>query len=199
VDDAVTAHGFRVVRVGGSDRFATAVKVAGVLGNPTTVFLASGLDFPDAMSAGPAAVTSGGVVLLTRGTVQPSATRAYLDGRTTTRYAVGGQAARADASATRLVGSDRFGTSALVAARFFPNPQRAGVAIGTTFPDALVAAPYLGRSGDPLLLAHRTAALPGDVADYLVARSSGIGQVTVFGGTGSVSDALLRSVQRALP
>jgi hypothetical protein len=199
VAEATKALGFRVVRLGGVDRFATAVKIAGALGNPKTVFLASGLDFPDAMSAGPAAITSHGAVLLTQGSRQSAASLAYLKDRSTTRYAIGGQAATADSSATKLVGRDRFATSALVASRFFPKPSRVGVAIGNAFPDALVGAPYLGHRGDPLLLTDRTAALPGAVAGYLTSHSSGIAQVTVFGGTGSFSDALVKSVQRALP
>jgi hypothetical protein len=196
---AVKALGYQVVRLGGADRYATSIKIAQALGNPSVVFEASGLDFPDAMSAGPAAITSKGAVLLTKGSKQSSATQAYLAGRTTKRYAVGGQAAAADASATHLVGRDRHATSALVAQRFFPKPESVGVAVGNNFPDALVAAPYLGAKGDPLLLADQSKGLASSVTDYLTAHSSGIGQVTVFGGTASVSAQLLHNVQLSLP
>lgn len=199
VEAAVQALGFRAVRLGGVDRYATGIKIAQALGNPSVVFEVSGLDFADAMSAGPAAVATGAAVLLTQGTKQSAANLAYLKGRTTTRYAVGGQAAAADASATPIVGPDRAATSVKVAQQFFPKPQGVGVAIGNDFPDALVAAPYLGSMGHPLLLVDRSHGPSTTVTGYLTTHSSGIGQVTVFGGTGSISDDVLRSVQISLP
>ncbi|MGH3524396.1 MAG: cell wall-binding repeat-containing protein, partial [Mycobacterium sp.] len=77
VDAAITALGDKPQRIFGSDRFATAAAIADQLGDPTTVFEATGLDFPDALAAGPAAITSDGAILLTNGTQQAPATAAY--------------------------------------------------------------------------------------------------------------------------
>ena len=55
VASSVTALGFPIVRISGPDRFAPPAQVAGVLGNPATVFEADGTNFPDALSAGTAA------------------------------------------------------------------------------------------------------------------------------------------------
>ena len=49
-----------VERVAGVDRFATAASVAGKWNQASTVFLATGLNFPDAMAAGPAAAAKTG-------------------------------------------------------------------------------------------------------------------------------------------
>lgn len=141
VADAVQRLGFAPVRLGGSDRYATAAIVATAISGtaPKAVLLATGTAFPDALTAGVAAgqerysvrgagVPAGGVVLLTDGATMPSATRAYLDAlrshaQSTSVYAVGGPAASAlDAAfpnwpdAVRLVGADRFETAAKVAA-----------------------------------------------------------------------------------
>ncbi|WP_370326560.1 cell wall-binding repeat-containing protein [Euzebya sp.] len=199
VATAVEALGYVVVRVAGTDRYATAVAIAEHLGSPEVVFQATGTDFPDAMAAGPAAAASGGAVLLTAGDQQSPATAAYLASHgEATRYAVGGAAAAADPGATPLVGDDRVDTAALVAEAFFDQPGHVGVAPAGDFPDALVAAPVLGAHGDPLLLVS-SGDLPARVRTYLTARSWTIGGVTVFGGSAALSDDVLTTLQRALP
>jgi len=119
-------------------------------------------------------------------------------GRTVTRYAIGAQAAAADPEATTVMGNDRYGTAAAVAQRFFPHPTEVGVAIGSDFPDSLVAAPFLGASGQPLLLVDGGEVLPPDVEQYLEQRSSGIRHLTVFGGTATLQEGgHLRPAARA--
>jgi hypothetical protein len=93
VDPILTGLGYKVQRVFGADRYATAVAVAGVLGNPATVFEATGINFPDALSGGPAAVANTAAILLTDGAVQAPATAAYLVAHASMRYALGGPAA----------------------------------------------------------------------------------------------------------
>ena len=62
------ATGRSVVRLAGADRFATAVAVSTAFFNlPPSVYLAIGANFPDALSAVPAAGRSGSPLLLVRG------------------------------------------------------------------------------------------------------------------------------------
>ncbi len=72
VATSLTNLGFTVMRYAGTDRYDTALKVAAALGSPSTVFLATGINFPDALSAGPAAANAHGVVLLTDGSTSPA-------------------------------------------------------------------------------------------------------------------------------
>lgn len=200
VADAVNSHGYHVVRVGGADRFATSVQIATMLGNPSTVFEVTGLDFPDAASAGPAAVHANGAILLTAGSVQPKVVVSYLQAHAATaRYAIGGQAASADARATPLAGADRYATSAKVAGTFFAKASGVGFATGGNFADALVAAPGLGRSGRPLLLTSTSSSLPTAVAQYLQSNADTIASATIYGGTSAVSAALAAQVQVDTP
>ncbi len=119
----LTDDHFVVKRLAGSDRFATAVTIADALGDPTTVFEATGLNFPDALAGGPAAIMSGAAILLTNGSTQAPATAAYLAAHTGgTHYALGGPAAAADPGATSIVGTDRYATAARVADTFFTAP-----------------------------------------------------------------------------
>ena len=153
----LTGLGYPVVRYGGADRFGTAVQVADALGDPATVLLASGTNFPDGLSAAVAATKASAVVLLTNGSAMPSATSSYLAAHATTVYAIGGLAAAADRAATAIVGADRYKTAVAVAQRFFTNPGAVGIASGATFADALSGGALLGREGGPLLLSAQRA------------------------------------------
>ena len=134
VATAVTSLGDVPTRISGTDRFATAVAIADAMGDPTTVFEASGADFPDALSAVPAAIKEHGAILLTNGAAQAQATSAYLSAHATTRYSVGGPAAWADPSAIALAGPTRqYDTSAAVALAFFPNATGIDLASALTF------------------------------------------------------------------
>src|SRR6185437_16107472 len=126
IDSELTQLGYTVTRYFGDNRFATAVDVADALGDPGTVLLATGTNFPDALAAGPAAAHLGGVVLLTGGSQLPPATAAYLAAHPGTVYAIGGPAATAAPTATAVFGSDRYATAADVAARFFASPSGVG-------------------------------------------------------------------------
>src|SRR6185437_12527687 len=128
--------GYVVVRYGGADRYATALAVADALGDPSTVMLATGTNFPDALAAGPAAASVGGVVLLSDGTALPSSVSTYLTAHPGKVYAIGGPAIIAYPSATALVGADRYATAAAVATKFFTSPTTIGVASGVKFADA---------------------------------------------------------------
>jgi putative cell wall-binding protein len=176
----LTGLGYAVVRYSGADRYATAIAVAGALGNPSTVLLATGTNFPDALAAGPAAAHLHGAILLTSGSTLPAETSAYLIGAHLI-YAIGGPAATAAPSAQAVVGADRFATAAAVATKFFPSSAGAGVATGTGFPDALAGGAQLALRGAPLLLSSQTG-LPPSTTAYLVADHGVLTNVYVYGG-----------------
>jgi putative cell wall-binding protein len=197
VATSVTNLGFVPVRYSGADRYGTALAVAAALGNPSTVLLATGVNFPDALAAGPAAAHLGGAVLLTAGTSLPASVQAYLTAHPGKVYAVGGPAATADPAATKLVGADRYGTAVAVAAGLFSGPAVAGVASGVVFPDALSGGAYEAHFGGPMLLTDPSA-LPVSTRTYLVGSVGALGTVTVFGGTAAVSSAVQSQIGTAL-
>jgi ell wall binding domain 2 (CWB2) len=198
VANAVTAMGDVPTRIAGADRYATAVAIAGVMGNPTTAFEASGTNFPDALSAVPAAVATHGAILLTDGAAQSAATSAYLTAHATSRYAVGGPAAFADPSAIGIAGADRYATSDAVALAFFPTTTGVSVASGANFPDALAGGPVAGVANQPVLLVPGTGALPEPITSYLATHAGGIASAQASGGTTAVADAVLSEVAQSL-
>jgi putative cell wall-binding protein len=197
VETTLQSLGYTTVRIGGSDRYATAVAVANALGGRSTVFLATGTNFPDALSAGPAAAHLNGVVLLTDGSAMPSATRAYLNAHIGAVYAVGGPAATADGGAIRIVGTDRMSTAAAVASTFFATPLTIGVASGATFADAMSGGAYLARLGGPILLTYPTS-LPTSTSNYLSAVRSGLASSSLFGGSAAISTSVQTTIDQLL-
>jgi len=202
IDTALQNLGFVVLRVHGANQFATATAIAGQLGNPSTVFEATGLDFADALSSVPATIQAHGAILLTNGSAQAPETAAYLDAHSpATRYAIGGPlaAAGADPSAVAVYGQNLFETSAAVASRFFPGAKTFGAATGLNFPDALSGGVFMGTSGrvGALLLVNPSAPLPSSITAYLVSNTS-LAKGYLFGGPLAVGDDVLAALQDPL-
>jgi putative cell wall-binding protein len=188
IDDTLNSNGFNVVRVSGRNRFATSVNVAACEGNPSTVFLATGDIFADALASGPAAAQNKGAVLLTDGKVMPPEVHEYLASLSNpTVWAVGEgakEAAQSDnVSASPLVGGDRFATAALVASQFFPQPALVGIATGRDFPDALAGGAFMGVENGPVLLTD-TDSLQSADGLYLGQRHQTVTEAFLFGGVG---------------
>jgi hypothetical protein len=202
IDTALGQLGYMVVRIAGTNEYATAVDIAQQLGNPPTVFEATGLSFADALSADPAAIAMKGAILLTDGTTQAPETAAYLGSHAgDTRYAIGGPLAAygADPSAKPVYGQDVYGTSAAVATTFFPSPAAFGAATGTTFPDALSGGVFMGASATrgPLLLVGPSGPLPLSIASYLtgIAPQQGF----LFGGPLAVGPEVQTELESPSP
>ena len=188
--------GYDVQRLSGLDRYATAAAIAGAIDAPTAILLADGTGFADALSAGAAAGHVGGVVLLTDGASIPAETATYLGAHPGVPvFAVGGPAASAAPTATRIVGADRFATSVAVAKQFFTAPTKAGLANGQTFPDALAGDVENGRLGAPMLLVGSTT-LPASVRAYLSGAAT-ITSLNVYGGTSAVADTVANAALAA--
>jgi putative cell wall-binding protein len=197
VATTLTGLGFIVTRYFGADRYGTALAVADALGDPTTVLLATGTNFPDALAAAPAAAHAAGVVLLTDGTMLPASVSAYLAAHPGKVYAIGGPAVIADPSASSLVGSDRYATATAVAAQFFAAPAAIGVASGVTFADALAGGSLLAHSAGPILLSDSNA-LWSVTSSYLTVHKAAITAAWVLGGTSALSTFVQTEVGTAL-
>ena len=160
VEAAFAGAGLRTQRLFGADRYSTAVVVAGVVNpTPSQVFLVSGVNFPDAMVAAPAAFLGRAPIVLTGPTSLAAPTAAYLATVSGARKTViGGTAVVSDAVAgaagvtERVAGGDRYETAVKVAQRWFNGPSQLSVATGLGFQDALSGSPLSAQTGTPLLL-----------------------------------------------
>lgn len=199
---------FRVERLAGPDRYATAAAVskrffgAGV----AVAVVSTGLNFPDGLAAGPAAARWGGPVLLTSPTALPSSTRTELVRLRPARIVVTGSATTvSDAvvgelrgltagTVTRIAGPDRYATAAALSASAFPTgPQLAFVATGENFPDALSAGAAAAVSAAPMLLT-RNATLPESTRAELVRLAPS--RIIVLGSDGTITNTVAAELGR---
>lgn len=204
----VAALGFNPVRLAGSDRFATAVRVAAEISPaPHTVMVATGAGYSDALAAGVAAAQdpAGGVVVLSDGAALPPATADYLKAHASgaTVYGVGGPGVtavrRIAPGAVSLTGADRFGTALAVANSplFGLSPSGFALATGLSWPDALSGGADAGTAHYPLLLSDGDA-LPADTAAMFRSRSGGKVALLVYGGPNAVPDTVVGQAADAL-
>lgn len=185
-------------RDAGGDRFETARQIARASfaqGAPR-VFLANGQNFPDALAASAAAGALGGPVLLVpdgAASVDTAMVNTLSALRATTVVIAGGDAAVSTAyassireragirSITRYGGDDRYATAALINKFAFPSAERAYVASGFDFPDALSAAAIAGATSSPLVLST-TSCLPAVSVRSMV--EAKVASVVFVGGVG---------------
>jgi spore germination protein YaaH/putative cell wall-binding protein len=190
-----------VTRIAGPDRYATAAAISAAhFPAAPVVYLATGENYPDALSGGAAAGVQGGPILLVTSSGIPAATQAELNRLRPARIVVLGSsgvvsdavlaAARAwSPSVTRLAGADRYGTAVAVSRALYPGETwTVYVATATTFPDGLAAAPVAGIGRAPLLLV-RGNILPSIVLEEL--RRLKPKQIIVIGGPGVISDEMI--------
>jgi len=216
LDFALDGRSVEVSRVTGADRFGTSVQVSQLIfgsddvpadGIPV-VYLANGLNYPDALAAGPAAIESGGVVLLTFPWSLPPVVAAELERLRPQRIVVVGgepsvsssvEAALDDLSfdpeVERITGLDRFGTSREIARDTYPGgADIAFIATGLNYPDALAAGPPAGMLEAPIILVNGgSSSLDQATIDLL--DDLGVSEVYVIGGTPSVSAAIFTQLQ----
>ncbi|MFP5326464.1 MAG: cell wall-binding repeat-containing protein, partial [Acidimicrobiia bacterium] len=200
----------RAERTSGADRFATAAAISqeSFPSGASTAFVAIAFDFPDALSAGPAAADRRAPVLLTSRDSVPPATLGELRRLGPQQVVlVGGPSAISDSvgaeirSATgaeviRLSGASRFETAAAIARFFATGSDLAYVATGRGFPDALAGGAAAAHLGAPILLTDRDV-LPEATAAVL--REIGPTEIVVLGGDAAVSPAVMDALRNIAP
>jgi SpoIID/LytB domain protein len=197
VANAITAAGFKVQRLAGDTRYATAAAIADAITGRDRALLTTGLNFPDALAAGVAAAKIHGVVLFTADGTMPPETQAWLSGHQLPVTVVGGPAANAMPSAEKVAGADRYETAVKLAQQYFGRPTVAGLASGTNFPDALSGGAHVAAKGGPILLTPPNA-LPATLTTWFGDAGSGLEHLEVYGGEGAISAAVLQAAKDAI-
>ena len=204
---AIAALAPAVLRVGGADRYETSRAVVLDAFGPTVlsraVFVVTGRNYPDALSAGAAAAHRNAPVVLIDG-AQPTLdqpTRDLLRGTIfNVLTLVGGTAAVGAGIAVelkfftkyetidRLGGADRYETNRLLNLSVFPTSSLRGaayLATGLGFADALSGAPLAALNGAPLFLTPPEC-VPSETLDSM--RHLNANNVTVLGGVKALAD-----------
>lgn len=208
VEDAVWAQHIEVRRLRGPDRYSTAELVADAAvahgADPSTVVVATGRTFADALAAGALAAGERHPILLARphGDQARLATAVgHLGGVRT--WVVGGDAAVAEATVAglpgleRIAGPTRTATAAAIATRAVQlgYDRQPIVVSGWAYPDGLTGAGMAARHRRPILLTAPTA-LSADVHAWV--NRHGSSHVTVLGGPAAVGPGALCQLRTGL-
>jgi putative cell wall-binding protein len=190
-----------VPRVSGADRYATASAISGTAfkAGVSTVYVATGATFPDALAGAPAARLSGGPILLVEKGSIPAVTAAELNRLKPGRIVVlGGPNVVTDSvlaaldpytagSVTRVSGIDRYATAAEISRSAFPSASVVYVVTGETYPDALAAGTVAAAAKAPLLLV-RAGKIPAPTLAELDRLNPS--RIVIVGSTGVVGSGV---------
>ncbi len=211
-----------VRRIQGQDRYVVsssiALELAGVIGVPDGVFVASGQTFPDALAAAPVAAAKGQPILLTTADSLNEHTELMMKvlrvdqtvvvgGPNTIAPSVLSEITTATASVpTRVFGHDRYATAAAVAELGLDGHERGlgvlsmdrfVVASGEQFPDALAGGLFAARLRGPVLLTQSDT-LPSVTHGFLERHGYEVLDAYVLGGELAVTPTVVARVAEVL-
>ncbi len=197
-------------RIGGANRYDTAnaiaAKVVQLSGSEYdgSAFVATGMNFPDALAASPIAAANGWPIYLTKPNELPAAVKkAMTDNGSNHGYILGSKDAVGAAVATELNlapftgfsrygGSNRYETAAIVAKAGFDGMgmlwSRPALAVGTNFPDALAGGVLQGSDYSVILLTPKDSLDP-HTRDALAANKDSIYELRFLGSTAALGTA----------
>ncbi|MDQ2697352.1 MAG: cell wall-binding repeat-containing protein [Actinomycetota bacterium] len=196
---------YTAARVSGGTRYSTAVEVSrrtNPNGSPT-VYLASGENYPDALSGSALAAGQSSALLLTMTGALPTETAAELVRLAPTKVVLlGGEASISKGVETavstlmgpgvtveRLAGGNRYATSVAVADKGWTTAPVAYLATGRGFADALSVSAVAAAVGAPVILVD--GALPSLDQHTLDALTRlGVKSVVIAGGPVSISEGI---------
>ncbi len=196
-----------VERLAGRKRYETAAKISEATFGPdvSTIYVATGQNFPDALAGGAASARAGAPTLLVRSDKIPDPTRAELERLDPDKILVLGGAEAVtedvedelaqftDGEVVRLAGEDRYETA--IAISNYHQSDEVGklyMAVGNNFPDALTGGVVAGLNTTPLLLARGEGELKQPLTTELQRLSPS--QVHLLGGDTAIGEDMANQI-----
>ena len=177
------ASKFKTNRIAGTDRYKTSEMIVESTGKKE-VGVATGKDFPDALSSGAFLAKKNLPLLLVNGKTQTSLPQG-LKGL----YTFGGKSSVANDFGKRIAGTNRYETSEKIAEEFGKSDVVV-LASGTNFADALAAAPLAKKMNAPIVLVKKDSL--SENAKKLVKEAK---KVYVVGGENTISNKLVDEIK----
>jgi minor extracellular protease Epr len=187
-----------VKRIGGKDRFEVAMNIARELGYSDTAIITNGLNFPDALAIAPFAAIHGYPILLTKTQLLPSNVAAFIRNNNIQKtFVIGGEGSVGRVvfhqlpSPVRIGGRDRYEVAANILHSFYPNANKAFVATGLTFADALTGSVLIAKNHSSILLTR-----PETIPDVMnaVIKEKNIKNFIILGGPFSVRNQVVKNL-----
>ena len=195
---------FKVDRLSGSDRYKTSAKIAAkLIGDKTTTLeIASGENYADALSLNNAAEKDKAPILLVRvNAIDKSVEDVIKSSKASLINIAGGEKSVSEstkanikkisnATVNRIGGADRYETSILLA-KYSGAKEVVVVASGENFADALVAAPFSAKQNGAILLTNKEKL--GQKAEQFI-KDTKFNKSYVIGGEKSVSEDVINQL-----
>ena len=195
---------FKVDRLSGSDRYKTSAKIAAkLIGDKTTTLeIASGENYADALSLNNAAEKDKAPILLVRvNAIDKSVEDVIKSSKASLINIAGGEKSVSEntkanikkisnATVNRMGGADRYETSILLA-KYSGAKEVVVVASGENFADALVAAPFSAKQKGAILLTNKEKL--GQKAEQFI-KDTKFNKSYVIGGEKSVSEDVINQL-----
>ncbi|MBU3143444.1 cell wall-binding repeat-containing protein [Clostridium sp. CF012] len=182
-----------ITRVGGTDRYDTSKKIAETVGVTNGIIMATGFDFPDALSIAPISGIKSMPILLSPKNSMNSNIEEFVKGKNIpVSYIVGGTGVIGESVASsapnrkRLGGANRYATNLIINENFQEdlNFDTIYLATGNNFPDALAGSVLAAKKNAPIFLTAK-----GSISFKIlnIIRNKDVKHVVILGGTGVVS------------
>lgn len=195
---------FKVDRLSGADRYKTSAQIAAKLidGKTTTLEIASGENYADALSLNNAAEKDKAPILLVRvNAIDKSVEDVIKSSKASLINIAGGEKSVSEstkanikkisnATVNRMGGADRYETSILLA-KYSGAKEVVVVASGENFADALVAAPFSAKQKGAILLTNKDKL--GQNAEQFI-KDTKFNKSYVIGGEKSVSEDVINQL-----
>ena len=190
-----------ITRYGGADRYETSVKIGQTVGVNNGIIVATGLNFPDALSIAPiAAIKSMPILLSPQNSLDPYVSAFIANKSIPVSYIAGGSDVVSDAVAssvpnsTRLSGDDRYGTNMSIINEFAAslNFDTVYLATGLNFPDALSGSALAAKNNAPIILTGLDT-ISQEAIDLI--KSKGVKNVVILGGTDVISQNVIDAIK----
>lgn len=202
VENTVKNKGIEVERISGADRYATSVEVAKKVGTDNGIVVATGEDFPDALSIAPIAATKGmPIILVPKNNITPEL-KGYIDSnnKISKTYVIGSNDVVSDEvskqfpNVERILGEDEYKRNLNIVDKFSKDLHLDTVYVASRsgFADSLSGSALAALTSSPIILVGDNS--KNYAQDYFKNNLNNIGQVNVLGGEGVVKTAQLQSL-----
>ncbi|MBT2693709.1 S8 family serine peptidase [Bacillus sp. ISL-55] len=196
-----------VERISGPTRFDTSLAFAKRLPDHTLdhVIIASGNNYPDALSGGVLNKVVNGTTILvsdnntvlekaleeTKRLLKPGGKVVILGGKKAVSDKIE-QQFKKEFTVSRIAGANRTATSVEIAKKASKAPEEVIVASGLDFADVLSVVPYATQKTIPVLLNSSKSGLNQEIADYI--KQNNIKKVTVIGGKKAITEEAMKKI-----
>ncbi len=205
VENQLKNMNIKVNRLWGNDRYQTSIKVAEKLGNDDGVVIASGENFPDALSIAPIASQKGMPIILTDRNGRKDVENYFSQNKDIPNtYVIGGEAVVSNnvikniKRIARLSGANRYETNRKILENFSDDVDLTDVYIanGNNFPDALSGSALAPNTKSPIILVDSS--VPKPVEEYMKEKKGQTSNIKLLGGTAVVSDPTANKIKSLL-